>query len=350
MTPEEAEKQGYMPFGDGGADNSTNPRPRVYTHGPCASPVAARFVVPCHDWRATEQGDAIRRKLVETALEVLRVEGFVVLENLMAPEDVAPLEAEAKWYLENVQDGFIPQPLRANRSQLHLPYAMPWASDWLICHDLVLELVASYVHNDLAGGRTQDEQQGSLVQWLISGAKLDWFRKPEWGPKGGELLDEPPTGCTDVGTANDIGPWLGRVLVTKTPPGSEPQRHHRDINFPGPSAQLTVQVALTPLSANNGPLGYVPGSHCMATPGYEVVANPPLGSLVLYDSFTEHHGIENHSPQDRLAMYYEFETRGVFGGYTDIHFGEKAAMHTLAFRSAVDPDLRRWVACVGGST
>merc|ERR1712217_688412 len=113
-------------------------------------------------------------------------------------------------------------------------------------------------------------------------------------------------------------------MVTKTPPFSPPQKYHRDINFPGPCAQITVQVALTPLLANNGPLGYTPGSHRMQTPGYEVVANPPLGSVVLYDSFVEHRGIENHTPKDRYAMYFEFETRGVFSGYTTTHFGPES--------------------------
>lgn len=343
MPPEEAAKLGIKPFGDGGADNSTSPKPKIYTHGLCASPSAARFVVRCEGWRSMLPDDPQRGELAARVLEVLRAEGFVVLEKLMDPAAVAPLEAEAKWYLDTAHDGFVQQPLRANRSQLHLPYAMPWAGDWLVKHDLVLEIVARYVQNDLAGGRTQEEQQWGLVQWLTSGADLDWFQSPEWGPKHGELWDEPPTGCTDVGNPQERGPWLGRVMVTKAPPGCPPQKHHRDINFPGPTAQLTVQVALTPLVANNGPLGFVPGSHRMATPGYEVVANPPLGSVVLYDSFVEHHGIEHHGPHDRYVMYYEFETRGIFGGYTDEHFGSQAAAHTFAFRMAVDPELRRWV-------
>mmetsp|Transcript_10038 Transcript_10038/g.22502 ORF Transcript_10038/g.22502 Transcript_10038/m.22502 type:complete len:300 (+) Transcript_10038:403-1302(+) len=297
-------------------------------------------------WRGLRPGHA-RRELADLVLEKLRRYGFVVLEGLLDSKELRPLEEEAARYLEVAHDGFIPQPLRAGRSQLSLPFAVPWGSDWLVKHELILEIVARYVHNDLAGGRTQDEQQWSLVQWLTSGADLDWFLSEDCAPKPGYLLDHPPQGCTDVGSAEDRGPWLGRVMVTKTPPGSPPQKYHRDINFPGPTAQLTIQVALTPLEANNGPLGYVPGSHRMETPGYEVVANPPLGSVVLYDSFVEHHGIENHSPRNRYAMYYEFETRGIFSGYTDDHFGKKAFSHTLAFRRAVDPELRRWVAEVG---
>jgi len=81
----------------------------------------------------------------------------------------------------------------------------------------------------------------------------------------------------------------------------------------------------------------------MITPGYEIVANPPLGSVVLYDSFCEHHGIENHCAYDRYAMYYEFETRGVFSGYTASHFGPQSSAHMMAFRAFVDADLRQWV-------
>jgi len=121
------------------------------------------------------------------------------------------------------------------------------------------------------------------------------------------------------------------------------QKYHRDINFPGPCAQLTIGVPLTQMVANNGPLGYMPGSHRMQFPGYEVILNPPRGSVVLYDSFVEHRGTENHGVRDRYAMYYEFETRGMFGGYTDDHFGDKAVMHTHLFRRFVDPDLRRRV-------
>eukprot|EP00435_Cladocopium_sp_Y103_P012901 s836_g3.t1 len=191
--------------------------------------------------------------------------------------------------------------------------------------------------------KRSEEQQWALVQWLTSGASLDWFLLPEWGPKRGPLLDDPPAGCSDVGEREDVGPFFGRISLIRTPPGSEPQKHHRDINFPGPAAQVTAQVALTQLEANNGPLAYVPGSHRMVMPGFEVVANPPLGSVVLYDSFCEHRGIEHHGNRDRYAMYYEFETRGVFSGYTASHFGPSSGDHMKAFRAFVDPELRKWV-------
>mmetsp|Transcript_13855 Transcript_13855/g.43378 ORF Transcript_13855/g.43378 Transcript_13855/m.43378 type:complete len:430 (-) Transcript_13855:131-1420(-) len=331
-----------LPFGDGGADNET-PRPKLYTHGPCRSALATEFVVAAGGWKHAGPGSPEHRALAARTLEVLRAHGFVVLEGLLPTEAVAALEAEAEGHLDSTPRGFAPQPLRAHRSQLHLPYAGPWSADWLIKNELILEVVASYVCNDVASGRSEDEQQGNWIQWVTSGASLDWFRAPENRPVPGELLNSPPPGCSDVGSAQEHGPWLGRAMVTRTPPGSPPQKRHRDIILPGPAAQLTIQVALTPLVANNGPLGYFPGSHVMRSPGYEVVANPPSGSVVLYDSFVEHRGIENHTPRMRYAMYYEFETRGIFSGYTDMHFGAEAAAHTLAFRQSVDPELRRLV-------
>eukprot|EP00930_Biecheleria_cincta_P050075 TRINITY_DN35255_c0_g1_i1.p1 TRINITY_DN35255_c0_g1~~TRINITY_DN35255_c0_g1_i1.p1 ORF type:complete len:484 (+),score=45.08 TRINITY_DN35255_c0_g1_i1:326-1777(+) len=336
ITPEEAERSGQKPYGDGGVEDDGTRKPKVYTHGPCACRLGAQFVVSC------ENSQRSPSELASDALSILRLSGFVVLENLIPAQNVRPLEQEAARFLDERQDGIVPQPLRAGRTEGHLPYASPWASSWLLKNSIVLEVAARYLDNHLAAGRTQDEQQLALVQWLTEGAHLDWFRRPEVGPKPGPLLDSPPSGCSDVGTAHDRGPFFGRISLIKTPPGSPGQKRHRDISH-GPGAQLTIQTPLTPLLANNGPLAYIPGSHCANTPGYEVVANPPLGSVVVYDSFSEHRGIENHGSRDRYAIYYYLETRGVFSGYTDTHFGAEVGNHMRAFRAQVDPDLRRWV-------
>ncbi|CAE7544340.1 PORA, partial [Symbiodinium microadriaticum] len=346
MSPEEADRLGLKPFGDGGAENETSPRrPKFYTHGPCRSPAASQFVVSCAGFEDADEAE--QRRMAAEATQKMKSNGFVVLESLLPQEWVAKLEAEAAAFLDLPQPGLIPQPLRAGRTEGHLSFTAPWASDWLLRNELVLEVVAGYMNNNLAAGRTQDEQQWGLVQWLTSGASLGWFSMPEWGPKAGHLLEEPPPGCSDVGTHVETGPFFGRISLIRTPPGSEPQKHHRDINFPGPAAQVTAQVALTQLHANNGPLAYVPGSHRMLTPGFEVVAAPPLGSVVLYDSFCEHRGIEHHGNKDRYAVYYEFETRGVFSGYTAAHFGPESEAHMRAFRDFVDPALRGWVQRVG---
>ena len=272
LTVKEAQALGVeaVPFGDGGADLEA-PRPKAYTHGPCRSGSARQFVVDAAVWRTSAPGSEERQALMAEILEVLRTHGLVVLEHVMPVDLVKQLEAEAVRHLDARPDGFVAQPLRAKRSQLHLPFAPPWNSEWLVRSDLILEVVARYVVNDMAGGRTEEEQQWNWVQWVSSGVGLEWFGRLDQAPKPGGLLDSPPAGCTDVGSPQERGPWLGRVMVTKTPPQSPPQKRHRDIILPGPASQLTIQVGLTELLANNGPLGYFPGSHLMRTPGYEVV-------------------------------------------------------------------------------
>lgn len=339
LSPDQVDQLGLKPFGDGGADLEPQ-KPKVYTHGPCRSAGAARHILQAGAWRSSAPGSEERRTLVDRTLTALRDDGFVVLEDLLPQEDLQTLEADAARLHSETPQGFVPQPLRAARAQIHVPFEAPWVSDMLVKHDLVLDVTSKYIINNMASGRDEEDQQWHWVQWASAGSKLEWFLQPEHGPAPGPLLDTPPPGCTDVGSPDKIGPWLGRVVITKTPPLSPPQKKHRDIILPGPAAQLTIQVVLTPLEANNGPLGYVPGSHILKTPGYEVIANPPLGSIVLYDSFLEHRGIENDTPRNRYAMYYEFETRGVFGGYPDSHFGQKAESHTHAFRRHVDPPLR----------
>ena len=190
-------------------------------------------------------------------------------------------------------------------------------------NDLVLQVTARYVINNMACGRSEEEQQAAWCQWVTQGSDMDWFYAVP--PQQGPLATDPPHGCTCVGKAEELGPWLGRVMITKTPKQSPLMTRHRDIILPGPFAQLTVGVPLTPLVANNGPLALRPGSHLMDSPGYEVVTNIPHGSIMLYDSFVDHRAVEHHGASDRYVLYYEFETRGIFTGYVDGHFGQEAS-------------------------
>ena len=81
--------------------------------------------------------------------------------------------------------------------------------------------------------------------------------------------------------------------------GCSLRTRHRDIILPGPFAQLTIGVPLTPLDANNGPLALRPGSHVMRSPGFEVVTNIPHGAIMLYDSFVDHRAVEHRGEKDR---------------------------------------------------
>lgn len=328
---------------NGGVDVEALPPPRLFSYGPCASPVARDFVVDCAGWHSAAEGSRDRRDLVEQVLTVLRKYGFVVAEGMVPPEGQRFLEATAIRHFDEMPPGFFTSPLRAERKQVHVPYEEPWSADWLVMNSLVLQVVARYCTNNMACGRTEDEQQAAWCQWVMQGSDIDFFRSVS--PQPGPLADNPPHGCTTVGSVspNDWGPWLGRAMITKTPGQTPLMTRHRDIILPGPCAQLTIGVPLTPLVANNGPLGIRPGSHVMQTPGYEVVTNIPPGSIMLYDSFVDHRAMENHLATDRYVLYYEFETRGIFTGYVEGHFGEMARKSEWDFRQMVDPVLRRHV-------
>jgi len=329
-----------QPFANqnGGVDVDTAPPPRLYMYGPAASPTAKQFSVDCSAWHKEDANSGVRSKLVQEVLTVLKKYGFVVAEGMVPAEGQRFLEEEAIRMFFDTPSGFLASPLRADRTQIHVPYAEPWSADWLAANDLVLQVTARYVTNNMACGRNEDQQQAVWCQWVMEGSDIDYFRHVP--PEPGHLADSPPHGCTTVGNAAEVGPWLGRVMVTRTPAKSPLMTRHRDIILPGPCAQLTVGVPLTPLVANNGPLGIKPASHVMHTPGYEVVTNIPPGAIMLYDSFVEHRAMENHLPRDRYVLYYEFETRGIFTGYVEGHFGQQAAHSEHDFRHVVDPVLR----------
>jgi len=330
-----------QPFANqnGGVDDTIAP-PRLYMYGPAASPLARGYAVDCSAWHTS--GSAEREQLVDQVLTVLRKNGFAVLEGMVPAAEQLAMEAAAVRHFETLPEGYFTSPLRADRSQVHVPYEEPWSADWLVPNDLVLQVTARYVINNMACGRSEEEQQAAWCQWVTQGSDMNWFYQVP--PQQGPLATEPPHGCTCVGKAEELGPWLGRVMITKTPKQSPLMTRHRDIILPGPFAQLTVGVPLTPLVANNGPLALRPGSHVMDSPGYEVVTNIPHGSIMLYDSFVDHRAVEHHGTEDRYVLYYEFETRGIFTGYVDGHFGKEASKSEHDFREVVDPVLRSYVA------
>lgn len=332
--------EGVLPFGDGGFDNETQ-RPRVYTHGPCSSE-ASYLVIDCAHWSSLPPQGHERREFANSALHKVRENGFVILEKLLPEKMVAELEAQfADHYKQGkLPSGFIAAPLRAQRVEIVPPFAGPWASKSLLTNELVLEVVTSYLCNHLADGRSEEEQKDMWIRWVCEGSDIDWFASSKSAVRSGSASAADP----------DPSPCLYHVTVVEAPPNSPSQRRHRDIILPGPRAQLIAQVALTPLSAVNGPVAFVVGSHVMRTPGYEVVAIPPRGSVVLYDSFMEHRAVENLTPRPRRALYITFQMHGIFTGYARDHFGVKAAEHTEAFRGFVELALRDVAARAPGST
>lgn len=317
------QEDGRAPFGDGGQDNEPQ-RPRLYTHGPCRGQ-ASDLILDCSAWRSAPALGPERRKLLAAALEKVRENGFVVLERLLPEAMVVGLEeAFAKHYDHGeLPEGFVAAPLRAGRVEIVPPCASPWVDDLLVKNELILGVVAGYLCNHMADGRTEEEQKDAWLRWVCEGSDVDWFATSQ--PKAGPA---------------SRAPGLYQVTVVEAPPHAPAQRRHRDIILPGPRAQLIAQVALTQFSAVNGPVAFVPGSHVMKTPGYEVVAVPPRGSVVLYDSFLEHRAIENHTARRRSALYITFSMHGIHTGYAPDHFGIEAAEHTEAFRRLLEPALR----------
>jgi hypothetical protein len=77
------------------------------------------------------------------------------------------------------------------------------------------------------------------------------------------------------------------------------QYSHQIFTSPNPKKNRQIHQA-EPL---NGAIGFFPGSHLLRgalgashpTPATEVVGATAPGSVLLYDSFTEHRGLENES-------------------------------------------------------
>jgi len=322
LGPPPRSADGRLPFGDGGEDNEPH-KPRVYTHGPCRGQ-AGDLALDCSGWRSAAPGGPERRELAAAALEKVREHGLVILEGLLPEAAVAELdEAFARHYDRGqLPDGFVAAPLRAGRVEIVPPFMGPWVDDGLMKNDLILGVVAGYLCNHMADGRSEEEQKDAWIRWVCEGSGIDWFAssRPKAGP-------------------SRPAPCLYQVTVVEAPPHTPAQRRHRDIILPGPRAQLIAQVALTPLTAANGPVAFVAGSHVMRTPGYEVVAVPPRGSVVLYDSFLEHRAVENFTARPRRALYITFSMEGIHTGYAWDHFGAEAAKHTEKFRYHVEPVL-----------
>lgn len=132
------------------------------------------------------------------------------------------------------------------------------------------------------------------------------------------------------------------LVVVDTPAGAPAQKRHRDTILPGPCASIGVHIPLTHLQVEplNGPIGFIPGSHVLrGKTDVEVVGAAPPGSVILYDSFTEHRGLENVSSEPRAALFAWFRVPGVYSGHTDENFGDIGLQWTDDFRRLLRDDL-----------
>ena len=58
-------------------------------------------------------------------LTVLRKNGFAVLEGMVPAAEQLAMEAAAVRHFETLPEGYFTSPLRADRSQVHVPYEAP---------------------------------------------------------------------------------------------------------------------------------------------------------------------------------------------------------------------------------
>ena len=90
-----------QPFANqnGGVDDTLGP-PKIYMYGPAASPLGRAYAVDCQRWHALEKAQQAQK--VDEVLQVLRRNGFVVLENMVPKEGQEAMEAEAIRHFESL--------------------------------------------------------------------------------------------------------------------------------------------------------------------------------------------------------------------------------------------------------
>jgi len=290
-------------------DNPEWRRSFAYTPSGQAAPDAP--IVPCAGWASAGAGE--RGALLEAAFGRLRASGYVVLEELLPAEQVLAAGEEFRRYKSSHPEGVTFSRMRASRDMTVPPFEGIWTEDWLVRHPLVLSLIARYLRNSTHLSH-EKEAEMSFAHWVAGGSNIDDFL----------------TGPSSAGF-----PVLDLLVVVDTPAGAEAQTRHRDTILPGPCASLGMHIPLTPLQTDplNGPIGFVPGTHVLGgDASCEVVGAVPPGSVVLYDSFLEHRGLENVSSAPRSALFAWFRVPGVYSGHTQENFGPDGLWLTDAFR------------------
>lgn len=297
---------------------------REFLYGSDGRPKGSSPVVDCRVWDSS--GTFEKRQIIDAAVSELRSSGYVVLEGLLDPNWLLSVGEEFRQYKSNKPIGVTFARMRARRDMTIPPFEGPWTEDWLVRHPLVLAVVARHLRNSLD---TSNEKAAELqfAQWIASGAPIEHFLE---------------------GPCSEGFPVLDLMVVVDTPPGAPAQSRHRDTILPGPCASLGVHIPLTPLQLKplNGSIGFTPCSHrVLGEEGNktEVVGACPLGSVILYDSFTEHHGLENASEHPRAALFSWYRVPGVYSGHTDENFGKLGLELTMRFRKHVQQRLNKIV-------
>eukprot|EP00928_Gymnodinium_smaydae_P022396 TRINITY_DN18829_c0_g1_i1.p1 TRINITY_DN18829_c0_g1~~TRINITY_DN18829_c0_g1_i1.p1 ORF type:complete len:393 (-),score=54.79 TRINITY_DN18829_c0_g1_i1:539-1654(-) len=207
------------------------------------------------------------------------------------------------------------------------PFEGIWTNELVTRHPLVLAVLARYLRNS-TDTSNEKSSAAEFAKWMDGGAQIEHFSE----------------GAKSAGF-----PVLDLHVVIDTPAGAPAQTRHRDTVIPGPCASLGVHIPLQQLTMEplNGAIGFTPGSHANFSEDAlrrDVVGNVPLGSVLLYDSFTEHHGLENRSDRARPALLSWFRVPGVYTGHASENFGPRGVALTMQFRRLVQERLAKVIA------
>eukprot|EP00747_Dinoflagellata_sp_TGD_P167910 gnl/TRDRNA2_/TRDRNA2_193217_c0_seq1.p1 gnl/TRDRNA2_/TRDRNA2_193217_c0~~gnl/TRDRNA2_/TRDRNA2_193217_c0_seq1.p1 ORF type:complete len:604 (+),score=81.00 gnl/TRDRNA2_/TRDRNA2_193217_c0_seq1:145-1956(+) len=280
-------------------------------------------VVDCSDWDLADEKR--RSELLDESLATLRRSGYVVLERLLPKERVQVANDEFRRFKDSHPNGMTFSRMRARRDMTVPPFSGIWKEDWLTRHPLVLKLLAYYLRNSL-NPMDEERTQQTMINWIQEGSPLECFQ--------------------ENGKFSHGRPMLDLMVVVDTPAGAPAQIRHRDVITPGPCASIGVHIPLTPLQLEplNAAIGFTPGSHRIAEAAgshakRDIVGAVPQGSVILYDSFTEHHGLENEHSSPRCALFAWYRVPGVWSGHTDENFGAPGLKVTTQWRRYVEERL-----------
>lgn len=306
---------------------------RTFTYMSNGQAAKSSPVVACAAYNSAADGERLR--IFENAFETLKTSGYVVLERLLPAELLLEAGEEFRCYKDDLPDGVSFKRMRAQRDMTIPPFQGMWTEDWLVRHPLVMALIARYLRNSTD---VSDEKAAEIgfAQWLTDGCDINHYL---------------------TGPASAGFPVLDLMVVVDTPSGAPAQTRHRDTILPGPCASIGMHIPLTPLQVSplNGSIGFVPCTHRFnGKTGHEVVGAVPLGSVILYDSFLEHRGLENESSAPRAALFAWFRVPGVYSGHTQENFGEPGLRLTDLFRGYIGESLSKAVEterlrCPGGA-
>eukprot|EP00929_Paragymnodinium_shiwhaense_P014263 TRINITY_DN122165_c0_g1_i1.p1 TRINITY_DN122165_c0_g1~~TRINITY_DN122165_c0_g1_i1.p1 ORF type:complete len:616 (+),score=95.35 TRINITY_DN122165_c0_g1_i1:86-1933(+) len=296
-----------------------------YMYRPDGSAAPDAPVVDCSGWDSSSRAE--QRRMIEASLRELRTSGYVVLERLLPAERLLEIGREFRRYKESNPEGVTFARMRAQRTMTIPPFEGVWTEDWLVRHPLVMALLARHLRNSID---TSDEKAAEMqfAHWMANGGHMS------------DMLE---------GSLSGGFPVLDLLVVVDTPPGAPSQTRHRDTILPGPCASLGVHIPLTHLQLDplNGAIGFSPCSQSQFSPDAakrDVVGAAPLGSIILYDSFTEHHGLPNDSSDPRAALFAWFRVPGTYTGHTDENFGRPGLEITTKFRKHLQQKLRETAA------